>query len=69
MKDFLLIAVLIVAYFAVDVAADKVIESSRKSKPPVKITDPNDIKNRKDICYGRSNYTEPHSTCDGEVIS
>jgi len=25
---------------------------TRKSKPPVKITDPNDIK-RKDICYDR----------------
>ena len=42
---------------------------TRKSTPPVKITDPNEIKWRTDICYGteRDSITNPES--DGETSS
>ncbi len=43
--------------------------SSRKSTPPVKATDPNDIKYREDICNGRGNYSEPYPERDGEITS
>jgi hypothetical protein len=42
--------------------------SARKSTPPVKITDPNDIKYREDICYGRGNYPEPHQRISSVAI-
>lgn len=41
---------------------------TRLSKPPIKITDPNDIKNRKDICCGNGRDSGPYKRGDSKAI-